>query len=136
MARATDFDLAKELAKPSFTPAQRDARGLVDLVIGGEDPSSERAATALAGLGDAGRRAILVRLGGGDESHAEEDATELGDGATARLVSALGLLARRGDGEARATLIARTQDRSSRVRRADRATEPRTQGPMAFGSRQ
>jgi hypothetical protein len=117
MARATDFDLAKELAKPSFTPAQRDAAALVELVIAGEDPSAERAATALAGLGDAGRRAIVARLGG-DDRHPVEDATELGDGATARLVAALGLLARRGDQEARTTVIARTTDKVSRVRRA------------------
>jgi 23S rRNA G2445 N2-methylase RlmL len=117
MARAPDFDLAKELAKPSFTPGQRDASALVELVIAGEDPVAERAATALAALGDAGRRAIAARLAGVDR-HGEQDATELGDGATARLVSALGLHARRGDGEARAALIERTGDMSSRVRRA------------------
>src|SRR5215204_1262499 len=117
MARAPDFDLAKELAKPSFTPGQRDAAALVELVIAGEDPVAEKAATALAVLTDAGRRAILARLTGTDR-HPEQDATELGDGATARLVSALGLFARRGDDEARAALIARLADASSRVRRA------------------
>lgn len=117
MARASDFDLGKELAKPSFTPAQRDAPMLVELVVGGEDPTAERAAAALAGLGETGRRAIVARLAGEDR-HAMEDATELGDGATARLVAALGLLARRGDDEARLVVIARTQDASSRVRRA------------------
>jgi 23S rRNA G2445 N2-methylase RlmL len=117
MARAPDFDLAKELAKPSFTAGQRDAAALVELVIAGEDPTAERAAAALAALGDAGRRAIEARLAGKDR-HADEDATELGDGATARLVGAIGLLARRGDAEARASLIVRMADGSSRVRRA------------------
>jgi 23S rRNA G2445 N2-methylase RlmL len=117
MARAPDFDLVKELAKPSFTPGQRDAAALVGLVIAGEDPTAERAAAALAALGDAGRRAIEARLAGSDR-HGDEDAAELGDGATARLVSALGLFARRGDADARAALIARMTDGSSRVRRA------------------
>lgn len=117
MARAADFDLAKELGKASFTPAQRDAPALVELVVAGEDPSAERAAAALASLGDAGRRAIEARLAGVDP-HPEEDATELSDGATARLVGALGLFARRGDAEARALVIARTQDTASRVRRS------------------
>ncbi|HEY5951834.1 MAG TPA: HEAT repeat domain-containing protein [Kofleriaceae bacterium] len=117
MARTTDFDLAKELAKPSFTPGQRDAQALVDLIVAGEDPTAERAATALVVLGDAGRRAIGARLAGEDR-RGNEDASELGEGATARLVGALGLFARRGDDEARAALIARMQDSSSRVRRA------------------
>jgi hypothetical protein len=117
MARPADFDLAKELAKPSFTPGQRDAPALVELVVAGEDPSAERAAAALAGLGDAGRRAIAARLAG-DDPHPDEDATELGEGATARLVGALGLLARRGNVDARAAVIARMQDVSARVRRA------------------
>src|SRR5262245_36914789 len=117
MARAPDFDLAAELAKPSFTPGQRDAPALVELVVAGEDPSAERAAAALAGLGAAGRRAIEARLAGEDR-HPHEDATELGEGGTARLVGALGLLARRGDADARAAVIARMQDVSSRVRRA------------------
>ena len=117
MARAPDFDLAKELAKPSFTPGQRDASALVDLVVAGEDPTSDRAAIALATLGDPARTAITARLGG-KTPHADADAAELGDGATARLVSALGLLARRGDTDARALLIERTRDSLSRVRRA------------------
>lgn len=117
MARAADFDLVKELAKPSFTPGQRDAPALVELVVAGEDPSAERAAAALAGLGDAGRRAIAARLAG-EDPHPDEDATELGEGATARLVGALGQLARRGNDDARAAVIARMQDLSPRVRRA------------------
>ena len=119
MARAADFDLAKELGKPSFTPAQRDAAALVELVVAGEDPTAERASVALASLGEAGRRAIELRLAGKTpEGHAEEDASELGDGATARLVSALGLLARRGDDAARTLVLARMSDRVARVRRA------------------
>lgn len=117
MARAADFDLAKELARPSFTPAQRDAPALVELVVAGEDPTADRAAAALAGLGDAGRRAITARLAG-ETQHGDEDASELSDGAIARLVSALGLLARRGDGAARAEVLARTRDAAVRVRRA------------------
>lgn len=117
MARPADFELARELARASFTPGQRDAPALVDLVVAGEDPTAERAAAALAGLGDAGRRAIVARLAG-DDPHPDEDATELSDGATARLVGALGLLARRGDDEARAAVIARTRASASRVRRA------------------
>ncbi|HEX5062425.1 MAG TPA: methyltransferase [Kofleriaceae bacterium] len=117
MARAANFDLATELGKPSFTPSQRDAPALVELVVAGEDPTAERAATALTVLGDGGRRAIADRLAG-DDRHPDEDATELGDGATARLVSALGLFARRGDAEARAALLSRMHDRVARVRRA------------------
>ncbi len=117
MARSPEFDLAKELAKPSFTAGQRDAPALVELVVAGEDPTAEQAATALANLGDPGRRAIMARLAG-EDPHPDEDATELSDGATARLVAALGLLARRGDEQARASVIERISDKVSRVRRA------------------
>ena len=106
MARSTTFDLAAELAKPSFTPAQRDAPALVALVAAGEEPAATRAGPALAGLRDAGRAAIAARFDGVDE------------GAKARMVGVLGLLARGGDGEARVSVIARTGDASSRVRRA------------------
>jgi hypothetical protein len=116
MARAADFDLARELAKPSFTPAQRDAPALVELVVAGVDPSADHAATALAALGDAGRKAIDARLAGRTPEDGED--TELGDGATARLVGALGLAARRGDAQARAAVLARTNDPAARVRRA------------------
>jgi SAM-dependent methyltransferase len=115
MARAADFDLAKELAKPSFTPAQRDAPALVELVVAGEEPVAGRAAAALAGLGEAGRRAIEARLA---SSPAEGDTVELGDGSVAKLVGALGLLARAGDAAARTALLARVQDPGVRVRRA------------------
>ena len=105
MARAADFDLAKELARPSFTPGARDAAALVALIIAGDEPATTRAAAAIAKLGDAGRAAI-------------EAATSDDDGARARLVAALGLLARGGDGEARARVIAATGDPTSRVRKA------------------
>ena len=105
MARAADFDLAKELAKPSFTPAQRDAPALVELVIADHD----KAAAAIASLGEAGRRAIEARLDLPDE------------GGRARLVGALGLLARAGDAAARAELLARVRDPGTRVRRAAEA---------------
>jgi hypothetical protein len=123
MARAADFDLAKELGKPSFTPAQRDAPALVELVVAGEEPAAGRAAAALAGLGEAGRGAIEARLAGRALAETpaeirEDDTAELGEGALARLVGALGLLARAGDATARAALLARLQDPGVRVRRA------------------
>ena len=84
MARPPGFDLAAELAKRSFTPGQRDAPGLVELIVAGVEPAAKRAAPALAGLGAAGRAAIGARFESADE------------GAKARLVAALGLLARGG----------------------------------------
>src|SRR5882672_6472847 len=105
MARPADFDLAAELARPGFTPGGRDAPALVELVIAGEDPAAMRAATALAGLGAAGRAAIDARFAAADE------------GGKARLVRALGLLARAGDGEARTALLARLADAAPRVRK-------------------
>ncbi|MBV8759915.1 MAG: methyltransferase domain-containing protein [Deltaproteobacteria bacterium] len=102
MARAADFDLAKELGKPSFTPAQRDAPALVELVIADHD----KAAAVLAKLGDAARAALAARLDLPDE------------GGRARVVAALGLLARAGDGAARTELLARVTDPGVRVRRA------------------
>ena len=64
MARSPEFDLAKELGKPSFTPAARDAAALVELIVGGDDLTVTRAAPALAGLRDPARLAILARLAG------------------------------------------------------------------------
>jgi putative RNA methylase family UPF0020/HEAT repeat protein len=117
VARAADFDLARELGKPSFTPGARDAAALVELVVTGDDPAATRAASALAKLGTAGRLAIDAALAVGATGHA---AIPVGvdDGGKARLVAALGLLARDGDGDARAQVIARTGDPSARVRRA------------------
>lgn len=127
MARDASFDLAKALATPSFTPGQRDAPALVELVVGGEEPTAARAAIALAKLGDAGRKAIETRLSAGGaageiaglaKADASTDIAELGDASTARLVGALGLLARAGDTTARIELITRTRDAHVRVRRA------------------
>jgi len=106
MARPADFDLVRELARPGFTPGARDAAALVELVVAGEDPAATRAAAALAGLGAAGHAAIDARLGGSD------------DGAKARLLRALGLLARAGNAEARTALLACSGDPAPRVRKA------------------
>lgn len=106
MARPADFDLARELARPGFTPGARDAPALVDLIIAGEDPAAARAATALAGLGAAGRGAIDARF------------ASAGDGGQARLVRVLGLLGRAGDSDARAAVLARIADPAPRVRKA------------------
>jgi 23S rRNA G2445 N2-methylase RlmL len=104
--RAADFDLTRELARPSFTPAARDAGALVDLVVRGDDPAATRATSALAKLGTAGRAAIAARW------------ADIDEGAKARLLAAVGLLARTGDGEARAQLIAQIADPATRVRKA------------------
>ena len=99
MARGT---LAEELAKPSFTPGRADAPALVELVVSGD----ERAAPALAKLANA-RDVLAARL-----------ATEADEAGGARLLGALGLLARAGDLEARTLVLAKLSDGSSRVRRA------------------
>jgi SAM-dependent methyltransferase len=106
MARTGDFDLSKELGKPSFTPGARDAAALVDLVINGEEPAAARAAAALAKLGAVADTAIGASIGNAD------------DGGKARLVGALGLLARAGDAHARTELNARSGDPAARVRKA------------------
>jgi hypothetical protein len=147
VARPANFDLANELAKPSFTPARGDAAALVELIAGGDEPAATRAAPALAGLGEIGRAAIEARLsrgdggttpsaddaarisGGGETARrSADDAARVSgddvrrsgddDGAIARLVGVLGLLARAGDGDARAQLLARTGDPAPRVRKA------------------
>jgi len=115
VARAADFNLAAALASPSFTPGQKDAPALVELVVAGEEPAAQRAATALAKL-DGGRAAVEARLAGAGPIGG--DTAELGDGPTARLVGVIGLLARGGDTAARAALIERTRDVHVRVRRA------------------
>ncbi len=102
------FDLAKELAKPSFTPGARDAGALVELIIAGEEPATTKAAPALAGLRDVARTAIVARL----------DGVPVEDGGAARLISVLGLLARAGDTAARGVLLAKILDSATRVRRA------------------
>jgi len=115
VARPANFDLAKELAKPSFTPARGDAPALVELIVQGDEPAATRAAPALAGLGEVARAAIDARLAPGDS---DAKLAPVDDGATARLVGVLGLLARAGDGEARAQVVARTGDAAPRVRKA------------------
>jgi len=148
MARSPGFDLAKELAKPSFTPGTRDASALIELVVGGDEPTATRAAPALVRLGDAGRTAVEAKLveldtgraadatsardaGGGDTGRdraklpAARDAAggrakaaSDDEGAKARLIGVLGLLARAGDDQARIQLIARAADPAVRVRKA------------------
>jgi len=128
MARKPDFDLARELGTPSFTPAARDARALVALIVAGDEPAAARAATALAKLGETGRAALAVELAADPARETPRElaastpqaggARGVDDGATARLVGALGLLARAGDGEARAAVIARIADPAPRVRKA------------------
>ena len=107
MARSTDFDLAKELVRKGFTPGQRDIAGLIALVRA-DEATAQRAAPALATLGEAARTALLTAI---------EDAT-VEEGGAARLVSALGLLARAADDAAKDALVARLADPRVRVRRA------------------
>ena len=106
-------DLAAELAKPSFTPAQREAPALVELVIAG----NERAAAALVKM--AARDAVVARLG------VEDDA------ARARLVGVLGQLARAGDEAAQQLLVARACDPAPRVRRAAESALGKLGGDVA-----
>jgi SAM-dependent methyltransferase len=108
VARAPTFDLASELARPGFTPARTDAPALVELIATGPEGTATRAMPALAGLGEAGREAIVACL-------AREG---LEEGAAARVVQALGLHARAGDADARARLIVLLGDERVRVRRA------------------
>ncbi len=109
MARPADFDLARELARPGFTPGQRDVEALIGLVIGDREDVSTRAAPALASLGPAARDAVLACLAAPDVS----DETK-----RVRLVAVVGLLARAGDRPAREALIARVGDPEVRIRRA------------------
>jgi len=129
MARTADFDLARELGKPSFTPGARDAAALVALVIAGDEPLATRAAAALATLGAAGRAAIERALGGPAIAAGEPDAAPdrdagaarepaVDDSAAARLLAVLGAIARAGDPAARAALNARASDASARLRKA------------------
>lgn len=117
MAKRSERDLAAELAKPSFTPGQRDVPALVELIVSGEEPAATRAAPALAKLGAAARDAVLARV-----THSGDAAAQVGavadDGGRARLVSVLGLMARAGDEIAAEGVLARMQDGAVRVRRA------------------
>jgi len=111
VARPPQFDLARELAKPSFTPSVRDAPALVELVASGD----ERAAGVLAKLGESARTAIAARLAGADEA------------ARARLVGALGRLGAAAETDA----IAALADASPRVRRAAALALGKTAGERA-----
>ncbi|MBA3396240.1 MAG: hypothetical protein H0T89_26655, partial [Deltaproteobacteria bacterium] len=64
--RPAQFDLAAELAKPNFTPGQRDVAALVELIVVGDEPAAARAAPALVRLGDAGHAAIDARFASSD----------------------------------------------------------------------
>ncbi len=101
MARPADFDLAAALRSPSFTPGARDLAALVELVLAGDD----RAPASIAQLTGA-RDALAQRLDDDDEAK------------RARAVTALGVIARRGDRGAGELVMARLGDRSPRVRRA------------------
>ena len=133
MARAPDFDLAKELGKPSFTPAQRDAPALVELVVAAR--SRPRAGRDGARGARRGRRA-RSRRGSPARSRTDRVARtngELGERA-ARLVGALGLLARarrcRGAGGR-----ARAARRSRRARAARGDRRARQARPLAASDR-
>lgn len=108
MARAADFDLAKALAQPNFTPAVRDAPALVALLAGSDETTTGHAQAALAQLGEPARIAIVRALDDGVSD----------DGARARTIQALGLIARRGDEAARDRVLATLADPGARVRRA------------------
>ncbi len=103
MARSTDFDLVAALAKPNFTPGQKDIPALVELSAAGND----RAATALAKLGAPARGAVQARL-----------AAKLDEAPASRLVGVLGLLARAGDVDAQMMVMERITDGAVRVRKA------------------
>jgi 23S rRNA G2445 N2-methylase RlmL len=105
MARDADFDLRGALARPGFTPGQRDIPALVDLVATDDAPA--KAAPALASLGAPAAAALIARI-----------ASETDEGALAKLLPVLGLRAREADAAARAELIARVTDARVRVRRA------------------
>lgn len=108
MTRSQTFDLAAALGSASFTPARRDAPALVELITSGEAPALARAVSAIATLGTTGRVVIESRLRAGVPD----------PGAHARLVAALGEIARRGDLVARAGVLAELGATSPRVRRA------------------
>ncbi|HEY1547556.1 MAG TPA: HEAT repeat domain-containing protein, partial [Kofleriaceae bacterium] len=101
MARSADFDLAAALRSPSFTPGARDLAALVELVLGGDD----RAPVVIAQLAGAGD-ALAAKLRDDD------------DAKRARIVTALGAIARRGDRPAGELVMAQLGDPSPRVRRA------------------
>lgn len=108
MARANDFDLAAELGKKNFTPARTDAPALVELIAEGPEAIAPKAIAAAAGLGAAAREAVAAKLLTTIPNH----------GGAPLLVQVLGLLARRGDAEAKAQLLVLMNDPRVRLRRA------------------
>ncbi len=108
MARAKDFDLAAALATKNFTPARTDAPALVELIAEGSEAIAPKAIAAAAGLGAPAREAVVARLATTPTDH----------GGAPRLVQVLGLLARKGDADAEAQLLALVEDPRVRVRRA------------------
>jgi precorrin-6B methylase 2 len=105
--RSADFDLGAALAKPSFTPGAKDIPGLIELIVGGAEPGATRAAPALAKLGEVACGALQAKLG-----------AKLEEGAKARLVSTLGLLARAGNADAQRLVLHAAEDPEVRVRKA------------------
>jgi hypothetical protein len=107
MAREKDFDLRAALAKPSFTPGQRDIGALIEL-IATDETAAVRASPALAKLGGAARTALIdaidspaVRSAASADAASTAAASTVEDGGAARLVATFGLVARAGDCEAR-----------------------------------
>ena len=108
MARAKDFDLAAELVKKNFTPARTDAAALIELIAEGPETIAPKAIAAAAGLGAPARDAIVAKLLTTIPNH----------GGAPLLVQALGLLARKGDEEAKQQLLVLMNDPRVRLRRA------------------
>ncbi len=107
-ARDATFDLAAALGRKGFTPGQRDVPSLVAIIVGGAEPATTRATPLLAALGASAREVLVARTA----------AADLDDGARARLITVLGLVARTGDLIARDALVALLGDAATRVRRA------------------
>ncbi len=108
MARAKDFDLAAEIAKPNFTPARTDAPALIELIAEGPEASAPKAIAAAAGLGAAARDAVAAKLLTTIPNH----------GGAPLLVQVLGHLARKGDEDAKQQLLVLMEDPRVRLRRA------------------
>ena len=108
MARPKDFDLAAEVVTKNFTPARTDAAALIELIAEGPEEIAPKAIAAAAGLGAPAREAIVAKLLTTIPNH----------GGAPLLVQVIGLLARKGDEEARALLFELINDPRVRLRRA------------------
>lgn len=110
MARTADFQLSSAITVAGFTPSRRDLPALLELVAGGDDATIQHATRALTRLpGDAAVSGLAAAAADRDEARA------------ARLVTALGVVARAHPGAGgTAALIALLADeaRPSRARRA------------------